>query len=141
VSIGWRHQDRLVIRINGGKMKKLFALVVAMVVVTSTPIVLPSYAACTSSQESSIQRAQSAHQKNEQALSKENQALSKIQIKINDLKQKLNRAKPGSSSASGYQRQLDSALKDEGRALRRVSDAQKKYDRSLKDLSRAESCR
>ena len=111
----------------GDLMKKLLALLTAFVIVFSPIVSAPSYAACTSSQAQTVERA-------EYKLMKAQSDLSKVDIKINKLQQNLNGIKPGHSYKKTYERQLTSALRDQGKALKSVSNAQK-------DLERAKRCR
>ena len=104
-----------------------------------------SHAACTSSQQSQIRQAETRLAQMQRGLSRESETLSKVNIKINDLQQKITRYAKSSSMKSllaSTQRQLDSAIREQGQAMRKVVDAQKWVDRELGNLTRAQnSCR
>ena len=99
-----------------------------------------SAAVCTSSQLSSIRSAQSALNAKQSNLSRAQAGLAKVNQKINTLQQQINKymqMKNGSPFLASTQRQLDSALRDQGSEMRKVSTAQTFYDMSLRSYNSA----
>ena len=99
-----------------------------------------SAAACSSSQLSSIRSAQSSLNTKQSSLSRAQADLAKVNQKINTLQQQMSKymsMKNGSPFLASTQRQLDSALRDQGREMKKVSSAQTFYDMSLRSYNSA----
>jgi peptidoglycan hydrolase CwlO-like protein len=97
-------------------------------------------AACSSSQLSSIRSAQNSLNMKQSTLSRAQADLAKVNQKLNTLQQQLNRymsMKNGSSFVASTQRQITSALRDQGNAMSRVKTAQTFYDMSLRSYNSA----
>jgi hypothetical protein len=76
------------------------------------------------------------------SLSRAQADLAKVNQKINSLQQQINKymsMKNGSPFLASTQRQLDSALRDQGNVMRNVSSAQTFYDMSLRSYNSAAS--
>jgi len=101
-----------------------------------------SAAVCASGQLSSIRSAQSALNMKQSSLSRAQADLAKVNQKINTLQQQINRymsMKNGGAFLASSQRQLDTALRDQGNAMSKVSTAQTFYDMSLRSYNSAAS--
>ena len=97
-------------------------------------------AVCSSGQLSSIRSAQTSLNSKQATLSRAQADLAKVNQKLNTLQQQLNKymsMKNGSSFVASTQRQIDSALRDQGNAMSRVNSAQTFYDMSLRSYNSA----
>ena len=122
---------------NHRKLSGLTFALVLLIPVMSEPA---NAAACTSSQLSSIRSAQSSLNMKQSTLSRAQVDLAKVNQKLNTLQQELNRymsMKNGSSFIASTQRKIDSALRDQGNAMKKVSSAQTFYDMSLRSYNSA----
>ena len=120
---------------NNRKLSGLTILVIFLIPMIAQPA---NAAVCTSGQLSSIRSAQNSLNMKQATLSRAQADLAKINQKINSLQQQINKymsMKNGSSFLASTQGQLDSALRDQGNAMSRVSSAQTFYDMSLRSYN------
>ena len=117
------------------------ALVLTLVFLVSLAVPAKA-AACTSGQLSSIRSAQNSLNMKQSTLSRAQADLATVNQKLNTLQQQLNKymsMKIGSSFVASTQRQMTSALRDQGNAMSRVKSAQTFYDMSLRSYNSAAS--
>jgi hypothetical protein len=99
-------------------------------------------AACSTGQLSTIRSAQNSLNMKQSTLSRAQADLAKVNQKLNTLQQQMNRytsMKNGSPFIASTQRQIDSALREQGQVMQKVSTAQTFYNMSLNSYNSAAS--